>query len=230
MSDTTELEQLKQEVAALRKQVHSQQQSLDDLKQFLSIQKPKDGPAYLHVKCWGIDVVHPDQPNRTQAMLMSSERGPYLSLWGSDQKARLILKVENDAACVQLLTGDLKQAAFLTVDEPGGCGQVAVLEKGSPRAVMKAIPQDGGVVSVVHEGGQARAFMSSTEHNGGELTALTADMRVGVKVTGSAPTGGTVSVHRLNGKPAVILACTDQFGAVMVNDAKGQLLASLPQT
>jgi hypothetical protein len=142
----------------------------------------------------------------------------------------LILKVENDVARVQLLSHDFKYAVLLSVEEPGGRGQVGVLENGSPRAVMKATSHSAGGVSVVHEDGQVRAFMASSEHNGGEFTALTPDMRVGVKISSAAPHGGMVSVHQANGKPSVVLACTEQFGGVIVNDSKGRLLASLPKS
>jgi predicted ribosome-associated RNA-binding protein Tma20 len=55
-------------------------------------------------------------------------------------------------------------------------------------------------------------------------------MQPGVKISASSPNGGYITVNRTNGKAGVIIACTPMSGAVVVNDAKGKLLASLPAT
>jgi hypothetical protein len=217
-----ELDQLKREVAALRGE-------LAGLKQFFSVEKRGEGNRrpILHIQCSTLTLRDPTDPNRLQGMLAANEDGPALSLWGSDAKARVILSAKKDVACCDLFSKDLKPAVQITVDEPSGRGQVGVLEAGKPRAVMKATDQ-GGVVSVVHDDGQVRALMLSREHDGGEFMAVTPDMKTGVKISAGAPQGGMVSVNRSNGKPGVLLACTDQSGAVIVNNAKGDMLASLP--
>lgn len=217
-----ELDQLKSEVAALRRE-------LAELKRFFSIEKPgaDNGPALLHVHCSTLTLSDPTDPNRAQGMLAANEDGPALSLWGSDAKARVILSAKKDVASCDLFAKDLKHAVQITVDEPSGCGQVGVLDAGKPRAVMKATDH-GGVVSVVHDDGQVRALMLSREHQGGEFIAVTPDMKTGVRISAGAPQGGVVSVNRPNGKPGALLACTEESGAVIVNNAKGKLLASLP--
>lgn len=217
-----ELDQLKSEVAALRRE-------LAELKRFFSIEQPgaDNGPALLHIHCSTLTLCDPTDPNRSQGMLAANEDGPALSLWGSDAKARVILSAKKDVASCDLLAKDLKTAVQLTVDEPSGRGQVGILEAGKPRALMKATDQ-GGVVSVVHDDGQVRALMLSSEHGGGEFLAVTPDMKTGVKITAGGPQGGVISVNRPNGKPGVLLACTNASGAVIVNDAQGQMLASLP--
>lgn len=221
-ANVSELDQLKAEVATLRRQ-------LAELKQFFSIEKPEkgNGQPILGIRCWGVHLCDPTNPSRTQGALIAGDDGPYLSLWGSDEKARVILSAQEDAARCDLFSKDLKHGVQLAVDKAKGRGQVAVFEAGNPRAVMKATDQ-GGVVSVVHDDGQARAAMLSSEHDGGEFMAVTPDMKMGVKISAGAPHGGMVSVNRPNGRPGVVLACTEDFGAVMVNNAKGKLIASLP--
>jgi len=49
-----------------------------------------------------------------------------------------------------------------------------------------------------------------------------------VKISGAAPNGGMIVVNRANGKAGVILGCAPQFGSVIVQDAKGQIIGSLP--
>ena len=228
MSESAELAELKAELAAVRAQVAKQQERLDDLKPFLHVQQQKDGTRYLHITCWGIELVHPDVPDKSQMLLYANKDGPGLSLWGSDSKARMILKVNNDVAEFSLFTKDLKHAVWATVKEPGGLGQVGVFANGSPRAVMKAANNDTGVVSVVHDDGQMRATMASSAHDGGEFVAVTPDMKMGVKVSSNGPHGGMVVVHHANGKAGVILACTAEIGGVLVNNSAGKLQATLP--
>ena len=230
MSDSSELAELKLALTALQKKVALQQERLNVLRSFFSIQQAEGEPPSLHIRCWGISLSHPTQPSKTQAMLMSSDEGPYLALWGSDEKSRLSLTVKKDGAQVNLFATNLKTAVSLSVTESGGLGQIGVLANGSPRAVMKAAKDNSGVVSVVHEDGYVRACMSSTEHNGGDIMVVTPDMKTGVKITGNAPYGGLVAVHHANGKPGVILACSEASGAVLVNDSAGKLQATLPLT
>ena len=68
----------------------------------------------------------------------------------------------------------------------------------------------------------------STANGYGEITALTPDMKVGVKLTSGAAQGGFIAVNRPNEKPAVAVFATDAGGVVWANDAKGKLVARLP--
>jgi len=229
MNVEQELVALKEEVAGLRAEVGRLKAREAELRPFLGVTKPETGRPYLHITCWGIELVEPDKPDQMQAHFFASKEGPYLSLWGSDSTARLTMKVKEDIAELNLFAKDVKQAVMLRVVEPEGRGQVAVLEQGSPRAVMQAAPGGNGAVSVVHEDGVPRACLSSSDTEGGTLLVITPDNKVGVKLGGNGPRGtGYLAVNHGNGKPAVVLAATEEHGCVLLNRRDGELHMTLP--
>src|SRR4051794_26092861 len=97
MEQKTEIARLAAEVAELRHQ-------LAELRRFFSIERSEDAPDQpksLTVRCTAVHLQDPTDPSRTQGILSASQEGPCLSLWGSDQKARLILRVEAGGSMCQ---------------------------------------------------------------------------------------------------------------------------------
>jgi hypothetical protein len=222
MEQNTEIARLTAEVAELRHQVA-------ELRQFFSIERSEnapDLPKALTLRCTAIHLQDPTDPSRTQGFFSASQEGPCLSLWGSDQKARMILRVEAGGTMCQLFGPDLKLAVELQVDEANCRGQVGVLEAGKPRTVMKA-SETGGVVSVVHDDNHARVMLHA-DAECGELIAVNQDLQTSVKISSDGLSGGLVTVHSNTGKPGVVLAGTAIGGLVMVNDSNGKLRDSLP--
>jgi hypothetical protein len=148
-------------------------------------------------------------------------------MFGADAKTRLSMVVGKEGARLQLFSQRSEPSAEIWVEDETGRGHVQVYEAGKPRALMKAA-KEGGIVGVVHDDGHSRAFMISSQTEGGEIMAVTPDMQAGVKISASSPNGGYITVNRTNGKAGIIIACTPFSGVVVVNDAKGQMLASLP--
>jgi hypothetical protein len=222
MSSNDEIGRLTKEVAALRRQ-------LAELKNFLSVEERDDlpgKPSILHVRCATLTLCNSEQPNQTQGMLCGRAEGPYLSLWGDDGKARVILQVEKEGAVCRFFGPDLKPAAEISVDEATGRGQMGVLEAGKPRAVMKA-SSTGASVSVLNDSNQARIFLHADAERG-ELIAVNADMKTSVKISSDGLSGGVLSVHGENAKPLVILSGAKVGGLVIVNNPAGKPVASLP--
>src|SRR5262245_56571713 len=93
------LAQLTQQVDALGKQVASLQKRLAQLGKFFTVEELDElegSPSILSIRCSVLTLCDPEQPSRIQGILAGGANGPSLSLWGSDQKARLILSAEND--------------------------------------------------------------------------------------------------------------------------------------
>ena len=228
MEPVSELEQLKQEVAALRAQVTLLQQQHDELRQFLVVSKCSLAPdkRTLSIECGLLCVSHPGHPKSPRLRLMASDKGAEIFMSDSEHHARLQILTAPDSAHLRLFANGTCRAVELSVEEPSGRGQVAVFEAEKPRALMKAAP-DHGVVSVTHDDGLVRAFLSANA-DAGEFVALGPDMKAAVRIHSSARNGGAISVHGHNGKHAVLLGSTEQHGAVIVNDAQGRTIASLP--
>lgn len=222
MSSNDEIGRLTKEVAALRQQ-------LAELKQFLNVEERDDlpgSPSILHIRCAILTLCNPEQPSQTQGMLAGGEDGPCLSLWGGDQKARVILKVEKDGPNCQFFGPELKPAVEISADEATGRGLVGVFEAGKPRAVMNA-SQTGAAVSLVDDDNHVRMLMHADAERG-ELIAVNADLKTSVKISSDGLSGGMLTVHGENGKALVALTGSKVGGLVMVNNPRGKLVASLP--
>ena len=222
MSSNDEIGRLTKEVAALRQQ-------LAELKRFLTVELRDDlpgSPSILHLRCAILTLCNPEQPSQTQGMLSGSEDGPCLSLWGGDQKARVILRVEKDGPSCQFFDPELKPAVQISADDATGRGQMGVFEAGKPRAVMKA-SATGASVGVLNDNNHARIFMHADAERG-ELIAVNADMKTSVKISSDGLSGGMLTVHGENGKALVALTGSKVGGLVMVNNPRGKLVASLP--
>jgi hypothetical protein len=243
-----ELEQLKQEVARLREEMRQ----LTRFIHYHPAGEDDDGKPlaeHLSIICWNITMMDPREPGKTQINLNASQYGPSIHLMDRNEKLRAALTVEDDAAELCLKTRDSQEAISLReekgasfvnlygpenkigvqlhVDGPAGNGMVGVCEAGNPRAVMKAI-EDKGIISAVHNGGQARVTIISQEASG-EIMLVNPDMRVAVKLsTQGQRDEGFITVNHSNGHAAVILSALPEHGCVMVNDRAGQVKYSLP--
>ncbi len=230
MSTSDEIATLRAELAELRKQTDRLREEMDGLTRFIHVQRNKEGKPYMSITCWLMEFVHPEDPNRTQMFLSAGkgDDGPYISLWGKDSKARMILKLEDDEPKIQVLAPGLKHSVLITAPKDGR-GIVGVFDNGNPRAVMKAGPDNAGVVSVVHDDGHSRATLHGSEEEGAVMVA-TMDMKTAVKLSSkSLHGGGTLTVNGMNGKPAVILSSLDPFGGcIILKDAEGNTFATLP--
>ncbi len=223
MTPETELAHLRQEVATLRQQ-------MKDLLHFISIEKEKGAelPSNLILRCGIIMVQNPHDPQTTQMLIGGGEKGPFLSLWDSHQKGRVILSVEKDEPRVTLYTGEVKPAVVLFANPDDGCGLLAAFDNGRPRAFIKAGEGDSGCVSICHDDGHARITMRGTE-DAGCLMAVNPDMKAVVTISSDGPNGGgSVVVHGPNGKPSAMMTYGPEGGAVIVNGPDGQPSASLP--
>jgi len=199
------------------------------LQQFLVVERRDDlpgSPNLLYVRCAMLRLCNADKPNEIQGLLTGQADGPCLSLNGSDEKARVLLRVEAAGAECQFFGKDLKPAVNLSVDEAAGRGQMAVMEAGKPRAVLKAA-ETGGVVSVMHDDNLPRAFLHANALCG-EFIAVNQDVKTSVKITSDGLHGGLMTVHGSDGKALVALSGAEVGGLVMVNDRQGKLRDSLP--
>src|SRR5882724_2710401 len=194
MDTEVELAELKQRIAGLeteqaeaRKQFSKLQQQVAELNHFFNIGRPKEPgePPVLLINCSGVYLRHPENPNQMQGFLSASAEGPCLSMFGSDEKARLAMTVGKEGARLQFSAQGSTAAVELWVEDGTGRGHVQVYEAGKPRALMKAA-KEGGIVGVVHDDGHSRAFMISSETEGGEILTVTPDMQPGVKISASS--------------------------------------------
>jgi hypothetical protein len=176
MTPETELAHLRQEAATLRKQ-------MDGLLRFITIERDEETkePCGMNLRCGVIMFQNPHAPQKTQMFMGGSADGPFVSLWDSKEKGRVILSVEQDVPRVTLYTGEVKEAVRLQSLPDDGCGLVAVFDNGKPRALLKAGEGDSGCVSIVDDDGNSRITMIGKEDSGC-LLAVKADMRAVVKV------------------------------------------------
>ena len=146
---------------------------------------------------------------------------------GPDQKPRLTVRVDKDGVpSIQLFEAEGQLAVHVGRDSLGQTS-VGVFDQGRPRAALKASDKCG-IVSAVHDGGQARATMVGMEA-AGEIMLVNPDMKVAVKLSTQGQHGeGLVTVNHSNGHAAVILSALPDHGCVLVNDRAGQMKYSLP--
>jgi hypothetical protein len=222
METNDEITNLKKEVAELRRQ-------MAELRQFINVEERDDlpgSPKIMNMRCAILMLCNPEKPNQTQGMLAGGDEGPCLSLWGSDERARMIVKVDKEGADCQLFGKDLKKAVHITSDDESGRGQVGVFEQDKPRAVLKAAAT-GGSVSVLHDDNHPRMLLHATDECG-ELMAVNQDLKTTVKITSDGLHGGMLTVHGSHGRPLVALCGSQPCGLVMVKDAQANVIASLP--
>lgn len=233
MTAPDDIASLQAEFAKLRKDTDRLRKEMNDLHRFINVEYDEDKttPTNITIRCCILTFAHPDVPNRTQMIFCagSGDRGPYISLWGSDEKARLTMTLEKDEPQITLFGPDLKDAVLLHADSADGCGTVGVLDKGQPRAIMKANPDGAGIMGVLHDDNHARVLLRSTAEHG-EILLATPALKTAIKLTSQGRVGGgTLTVHGHNGKPAIILSTMEGFGGcIILNDPEGIRYTSLP--
>lgn len=233
MTAPDDIASLQAEFAKLRKDTDRLRKEMNDLRRFINIEYDDDKttPSNLNIRCCILTFAHPDFPNRSQMLICAGgkDSGPFISLWGSDEKARIVLKVEKDESHISLFGPDLKDAVILQADGTDGRGCIGVFDKGLPRAIMKAVPDGSGAIAVLHDDNKGRVILRSTAQHG-EMIFGTPDLKTAIKLTSDSRNGGgTLTIHGHNGKPAVILGNIPSFGGcVILNDPEGIVYESLP--
>lgn len=212
-TDANEISQLRQELAALRKE-------FQELRRFLRVDPPDEegGPATLNIMCTTLSLCNPQ--GQMRGRLSASEDAAFLAFDGGDLQQRIFFGVENDEPRLEFKTGAQETTLLAHALPETGRGEIAVFEKGKPRAVMKAFADDCGSVAVTQDDGTPCAGMIS-QKTGGQIMLLTPDHKVAVKLasdTEVAPEGGLIIVSHKDGRPAVSMSATTAGGAVMILD------------
>ena len=209
----SELDRLKQEIAALR-------QELTELRQFFQIEPPDkpEGKPILHVRCASLRVCSPLDPKRVNAKIAASHSGAFL-LMRRDGKDRIELNSHELDPFLRFHTDDGETAVELAAEDETGRGYVAVFDAGKPRAVMKSTDK-AGVVSVVHDDGSVRAGMIAQAESG-EVVALRAGLKNGVRMKALHEDGGILSVHGPDGQLVASLHATEQGGMFTLRNNAG---------
>ena len=219
------------ELASLRQEVPKLRQEMNALRRFITIETHPDTgePRNMNLRCTVLAFEQPEVANGIQMLLSANEAGPVIALWDRQQKSRVVLSVEGDDPQVTLHTAEGKDAILLRADPADGRGLIAVFDNGNPRAIMKAAPDNAGVVSVLHGDGHARVILHATEGTG-TLMTTNPDMKTTVKISSeTAMGGGMIVVNDPNGKASVLLSHHHGLGgAVLTNGVDGQPSGSLP--
>ncbi len=229
METTTELAELRKEVATLK-------QEMAELKRFLHIQRhPAKEPGTsakmsLNISCSSLslnDAMDERNMSKTLGGFWIEKGGPSFFLWGNDDRARAVLEVRDNKPALYLYNDDLKPAVVATLDKTDHA-YVAVLDHGKPRAALKAT-EPGGIVTVTHDDGFARATMrAEAEH--GTVSVINADMKTVGELNAKCAlgSGGALLINTPVGKPSVVITSTPYSGFMAVHDAAGKLIATVP--
>jgi hypothetical protein len=211
-NDPTELAQLRQELDTLRKE-------FQELRGFLRVSPAgEEGPAHLDITCTSISLCDPK--GQPRGRLMAAEDAAFLALDGTDEKQRIFLGVENNEPVLEFQTAAHEPTLHLWAGAESGRGEIAVFEKGKPRAVIKAFDNECGSVAVTHENGTPCVGMVS-QKTGGQLVLFTPEQKIAVRLfsdTEAAPEGGMITVNRKDGQPSATLLAGKNGGSVMLLD------------
>jgi hypothetical protein len=219
--DRAELNQLKQELVALRQQMNGLSHQVKDIARFFDVHPPDPvhGVAQkVVVRCTDFTLFHRrGKEKEYQIRMAATERGPYITLNGPDEKPRITLSVENNETQLELFSKDWKLAAQIKVDE-ASCGSVGVFDAGKPRAGIK-VGDGEGVVTVVHDDGRARAFLRGGADRG-ELNIVSSETRAALSLS-SSPAGGTIHVNDSSGSRQAAIAATPGGGQLLLYNDLG---------
>lgn len=241
-NDSTELQQLRDEVAALRR-------DLDHVLRVIG--QDTDGPGdprprFLCLEAETIAVR--DEPMNIPIILKAQEHSASIFLHDSKMRMRGRIEVnDEEGASFQIWNAEGKLVVSIGETEDDG-GQACVADRqGKPRAGMKATDW-GGAVSVQNTAGVVEAVMVAKEEGGKIMTTnaegrpvaeMFGDKRGGTvcirEVTGQAMAymsgameRGAVSVFNEHGDAAASLSSDDFGGALLFYDADGKIRSSLP--
>ena len=215
--DSGEVNQLKQEIAALQQQMQSLSQKVKGIARFVDVEPadPQHGVAErVVVSCTHLMVFHRrGEEKETQIRLTASKKGPSLTLYGTDDHPRIALHAEDDKTQLEMFSKNWDLAAQIEADQTTGRGLVGVFDKGKPRAAIKA-GDDEGVVTVVHDDGRTRVCMRSSAEKG-ELNVVSAETRAVVSLSGT-PAGGALHLNNSSGGRQAILAVSPGGGQLLL--------------
>jgi len=233
MSTAQETAALRAELAQLRKDTDRLRKEVTELRQFINVEHDEDTGQPTNIcisRCALIGFSRPDAPRGMQMLICAGpgDSGPCVSLYGSDEKGRIILSVEKDVPQIVINTPEHQNTVLLTADAEGR-GLLAALDNGKPRALLKAGPDGAGVAAVVHDNGQARVCLRATEKDG-ELFVVNGELKTAIKLSSiSQHGGGTLVLHGHGPKPAVILSTVQGLGGcIILNDPEGIPFVTLP--
>jgi hypothetical protein len=233
MSTAKETAALRAELAQLRKDTDRLRKEVTELRQFIHVEYDEDTKQPTDIcinRCAFITFSRADAPRGTQMLICAGpgDSGPSVSLWGSDEKGRIILSVEKDIPQIVINTPEHQNTVLLTADAEGR-GLLAALDNGKPRALIKAAPDGAGAVAALHDNGQARVCLRATEKDG-ELIVLNGNLKTAIKLSSvSQHGGGTFVLHGHSSKPAVILTTAQALGGcIILNDPEGIPFVTLP--
>ena len=214
-AETSEIQQLRQELDALKKE-------FQDLRRFLRVDPPaaEGQPPTLNLACTTLSLCSPQGQQR--GLLLADDTGACLSLYGNDLAERIFLGVEDDATLLSFQNAAQETTLQLYAAAESGRGEISVFENGTPRAVVKAFDGGFGSVAVTNEDGTPSVGMCSLK-TGGQLVLMNPEKKIVVRLasdTEMAPEGGMIFVSRKDGQPVVGMNASAGGGAVMVMDEK----------
>jgi len=137
MTDIGEIASLRAELAQLRKETDMLERDMRALTRFITIEYDEDKhPTNINLRYCVLSFAHPEVPNRTQMFMGAGTEEPFVSLYDSKEKGRVILSVEKDDPRITIHTAELKDAVLLRADPADGRGLIAALDNGQPRAFL----------------------------------------------------------------------------------------------
>ena len=238
---TEELEELRKEVAKLKRDVAHLLALLDqqdDDPEFPRPEYPTFEACHLAVR---------NQDLRVPFHVLATEDGVELTLSDKDNRTRALLSIGEDSALLEFRNAKGKLIAQLSEAEDGS-GQFCVCDaEGNPRAGMR-VSEFGGTVNTLDKEGKPQTVLLGAEA-GGEVFVTNNNRQMAVKLK-SAQNGGAITVHEPSGQimgylsadvntgslgvygplgdMAVGLIANDSGGSILFNDAEGKFKAMLP--
>ncbi len=221
------LADLQAEVAALRTEVARLR---EDAALFFTVHRDDDGAVLdTQLHCW---MLHCEAVNlrarasqQSRGMIGIEDDGPYLALWGEDQRAHAILRVTGNQGELQLLGADHEPVVHLLERE--GHGHAVVLSPGGiPRAVMKGAAT-GGHLSALDPDGKVCAVVCSTDQHGS--IAVLDQEEVRAEMT-AASSSGTLLTYDAQGEQGAIMSSNSAGNSFLLADPKGEIAISIAST
>lgn len=161
--------------------------------------------------------------------MCAHETGAWITLFDSQARARLILKVDDDEEeesaefSVELFgiseAGERQTALRLGLNDNNGAVEVHT-SQGKPAALVKGMGESGGVIGVVDEEGRISALLRHQDE-GGQLLLFRSPLQQSVTLH-AAPQGGMLSLAKAGDVPRVILASVDDGAFLMLNKDQGE--------
>lgn len=218
-TDSTELERLRKEVAALRR-------DLDHVLRVIG--QDTDGPEQPRPRFLCLETESIGLRNEwTSLPILLKAQEDSASIFLHDSKMRLRGRIEvndKEGASFQIWNADGQLVVSIGETESDG-GQVCVADReGKPRAGIKA-NEWGGTVSVQNAAGVVEAVMVAKE-SGGKIMTTNAEGRPVAEMFGDER-GGTVCIREVTGQAMAYMSGAMERGVVSVFNEHGDAAASL---